>query len=199
MACCLRFTLLVLNFLLALIGLLLIGGGIWRLVDEESAESVEKVIQDNIELKEAVEKVEGLEETLEHLETHAFFNYALLVVGGVTLLVAVFGYCGAKKESACLLAVYSFAIAIVLVLQIAAIFLINFSNNDIEAFKSQVEAEAEKIDLDLDQLKPGSKAMQTVFFSVTAALSAVILVVTVIQTCRARREEGQSSNRNLPY
>ena len=186
MACCLRFSLLVLYFFLALMGLLLIGGGIWKLYNEKSAKSVEKVLQDNIELKEAVEKVEGLEETLENLEmTHAFVNYALLVVGGVMVLVAGFGYCCAKKESACLLGVYSFAIFIVLILQIAAIFLINFSNKDIEAFKSQVKAEAEKIGLDLDQLK------QTVFFSVTAALSGGILVVTLMRTCRARKEEGQ--------
>merc|ERR1712117_914538 len=104
---CVRFTLIIANSLLALLGLLLLAGGVWRIVDE-------------------VKKgVDGLEEAVREAASHKYFNYALLAMGGVTLLVALFGFCGAKKESQCLLSLYSICVFIILLLQIAAIVFIN--------------------------------------------------------------------------
>merc|ERR1712014_471618 len=102
--------------------------------------------------------------------SHKYFNYALLAMGGVTLLVALFGFCGAKKESQCLLSLYSICVFIILLLQIAAIVFIN-----VDAAKIDIE--------DPEKLAPGSKFVQNLFFGVSAGLSAIILC------CRARREE----------
>merc|ERR1712156_376720 len=107
---CVRFTLIIANCLLALLGLLLLAGGVWRIVD-------------------------GLEEAVKEAASHKYFNYALLAMGGVTLLVALFGFCGAKKESQCLLSLYSICVFIILLLQIAAIVFINVDDANISFIK----------------------------------------------------------------
>merc|ERR1712203_1141994 len=166
-AMCVRYTLLIANSLLALLGLLLLAGGVWRIVDDESLREVAKDIQDTQEWDDVKEEVTGLEDAVKEASTHKYFNYALLAMGGVTLLVALFGYCGAKKENQCLLSLYSIFVFI----------------------KKSISTQADKIDIDIEKLQPGSKFIQNLFFGVSAGLSAIILFFTVTLCCRARREE----------
>merc|ERR1712055_1227675 len=188
-AMCVRYTLLIANSLLALLGLLLLAGGVWRIVDDESLREVAKDIQDTQEWDDVKEEVTGLEEAVKEASTHKYFNYALLAMGGITLLVALFGYCGAKKENQCLLSLYSICVFIILLLQIAAIVFINVDDANIDFIKNSISKEAGKIDIDLEKLQPGSKFVQNLFFGVSAGLSAIILFFTVTLCCRARREE----------
>merc|ERR1712080_643821 len=95
---CVRYTLLIANSLLALLGLLLLAGGVWRIVDDESLREVANDIQDTQEWEDVKGEVTGLEDAVKEASTHKYFNYALLAMGGITLLVALFGYCGAKKR-----------------------------------------------------------------------------------------------------
>merc|ERR1712045_794496 len=166
-AMCVRYTLLIANSLLALLGLLLLAGGVWRIVDDESLRDVAKDIQDTQEWDDVKEEVTGLEDAVKEASTHKYFNYALLAMGGITLLVALFGYCGAKKENQCLLSLYSIFVFI----------------------KKSISTQADKIDIDIEKLQPGSKFIQNLFFGVSAGLSAIILFFTVTLCCRARREE----------
>merc|ERR1719228_2619267 len=98
-------------------------------------------------------------------------------MGGITLLVALFGFCGAKKENQCLLSLYSICVFIIL------------DDANIDFIKKSISTEAEKIDIDVERLNPGSKFIQNLFFGVSAGLSAIILLFTVTLCCRARREE----------
>merc|ERR1712141_494600 len=56
---CVRYTLLIANSLLALLGLLLLAGGVWRIVDDESLREVAKDIQDTQEWDDVKEEVSG--------------------------------------------------------------------------------------------------------------------------------------------
>merc|ERR1712183_183532 len=185
---CVRYTLLIANSLLALLGLLLLAGGVWRIVDDESLREVAKDIQDTQEWDD-VGEVTGLEDAVKEASTHKYFNFALLAMGGITLLVALFGYCGAKKENQCLLCLYSICVFIILLLQIAAIVFINVDDANIDFIKDSISSEAEKVDIDIEKLKPGSKFVQNLFFGVSAGLSGIILFFTLTLCCRARREE----------
>merc|ERR1712024_78324 len=184
-----RYTLLIANSLLALLGLLLLAGGVWRIVDDESLREVTKEIKETQEWNDVKGEVTGLEDAVKEASTHKYFNYALLAMGGITLLVALFGYCGAKKENQCLLSLYSICVFIILLLQIAAIVFINVDDANIDFIKKSISTEAGKIDIDVEKLRPGSKFIQTLFFGVSAGLSAIILFFTVTLCCRARREE----------
>merc|ERR1712076_112798 len=186
---CVRYTLLIANSLLALLGLLLLAGGVWRIVDDESLREVAKEIKETQEWNDVKGEVTGLEDAVKEASTHKYFNYALLAMGGITLLVALFGYCGAEKENQCLLSLYSICVFIILLLQIAAIVFINVDDANIDFIKKSISAQADKIDIDVENLKPGSKFIQNLFFGVSAGLSAIILFFTVTLCCRARREE----------
>merc|ERR1711934_55565 len=186
---CVRYTLLIANSLLALLGLLLLAGGVWRIVDDESLREVAKDIQDAQEWDDVKGEVTGLEEAVNEASTHKYFNFALLAIGGITLLVALFGYCGAKKENQCLLSLYSICVFIILLLQIAAIVFITVDDANIDFIKKSISAQADEIDIDLEKLQPGSKFIQNLFFGVSAGLSAIIFFFTVTLCCRARREE----------
>merc|ERR1711992_69461 len=189
-AMCVRFTLIIANSLLALLGLVLLAGGVWRIVDDGSLREVANEIRDTQEWDEVKKGVDGLEEAVKEAASHKYFNYALLAMGGVTLLVALFGFCGAKKESQCLLSLYSICVFIILLLQIAAIVFINVDDANISFIKEKISNEAAKIDIeDPEKLTPGSKFVQNLFFGVSAGLSAIILFFTITLCCRARREE----------
>merc|ERR1712183_1254244 len=75
---CVRYTLLIANSLLALLGLLLLAGGVWRIVDDESLRDVAKEIQDTQEWNDVKGEVTGLEDAVKEASTHKYFNYALL-------------------------------------------------------------------------------------------------------------------------
>merc|ERR1712113_1178494 len=72
---CVRYTLLIANSLLALLGLLLLAGGVWRIVDDESLRDVAKDIQDTQEWDDVKEEVTGLEDAVKEASTHKYFNY----------------------------------------------------------------------------------------------------------------------------
>merc|ERR1712212_620576 len=186
---CVRYTLLIANTLLALLGLLLLAGGVWRIVDNESLREVANEIRDTQEWDDVKEGVDGLGEAVKEASSHKYFNFALLGMGGITLLVALFGFCGAKKENQCLLSLYSLCVFIILLLQIAAIVFINVDDANIKFIKDSISTEAEKIDINVETLNPGSKFIQNLFFGVSAGLSAIIFFFTVTLCCRARREE----------
>merc|ERR1712083_323363 len=176
---CVRYTLLIANSLLALLGLLLLAGGVWRIVDDQSLRDVANELRDTAEWDNVAKEVTGLDDAVKEAAGHKYFNYALLGMGGITLLVALFGFCGAKKENQCLLSLYTICVFIILLLQIAAIVFI----------KDSISSEIEKVDIDIEKLKPGSKFVQNLFFGVSAGLSGIILFFTLTLCCRARREE----------
>merc|ERR1719500_721172 len=110
-------------------------------------------------------------------------------MGGVTLLVALFGFCGAKKENQCLLSLYSICVIIIL-LQIAALVFINIEDENINIIRQSLDKELAKGDLDLSKFGAvGSKFTQNLFFGVSAGLSAFVFLLTVSLCCRTRREE----------
>merc|ERR1711910_248617 len=182
---CLRYTLIISNALLALLGLLLLAGGVWLIVDEKSFEETAGNVLDD-----EIDSHEGLRDALEEVYGHNYFNYALLGMGGVTLLVALFGFCGAKKENQCLLSLYSICVFIIFLLQIAALVFINIEDENINIIRQSLDKELAKGDLDLSMFEAvGSKFTQNLFFGVSAGLSAFVFLLTVSLCCRTRREE----------
>jgi len=186
---CVRCTLLLTNLLMALLGLLLVAGGVWLIVDEGSAEDAVQTIRNNTNIDDTVNSVPRLEEALSEVVTHAYFNYALIGMGVVTFIVSLFGFLGAKKESTCLLTTYSICLILIIALCITAIVLINVQDDVIQKIKNVITEEAGKIELDVEKLKAGSKFLQSLFFGVAACLSSAVFLLSLLLCCRARREE----------
>merc|ERR1712177_74987 len=106
--------------LMAILGLLLIAGGVWLTVDEGSAEEVAQSFLNATNFDESVKDIPNLDKALQEVVTHSYFNYALIGMGVITFLVALFGFQGAKKESTCLLTTYSICLMLIIVLSVTA-------------------------------------------------------------------------------
>jgi len=186
---CVRITLLVTNLLMAILGLLLIAGGVWLIVDESSAEEVAQTFLNTTKLDESFKEIPKLSDALQEVVTHRYFNYALIGMGVVTLLVAVFGFQGAKKESVCLLTTYSICLMLIIILCVTAIVLINVQDDNINTIKELIKQGGDNIDLDVEKLNAGSKFLQSLLFGVSGVLSSLVLIMSLLLCCRARREE----------
>jgi len=178
------------NLLMAVLGLLLIAGGVWLIVDEGSAEEAVQTVINETKFEESVKEIPNLDKAIQEVVTHPYLNYALIGMGVITFLVALFGFQGAKKESTCLLTTYSICLMLIIVLCVTAIVLINVEDDTyINKIKDLIKQGGDKIDLDVDKLKAGSKFLQSLFFGVAAALSTLVLIMSILLCCRARREE----------
>merc|ERR1712106_322397 len=167
------------NLVLAVLGLMMIGGGVWLTVDhnqiEEIVGNISNYTASDIDLPEEAK------ETFNEIYTHDFFNYFLIGIGGVTFLVSLFGFCGAKKESVCLLTTY-----IVITLQVSAIVIINIQDSNIQQYKTEA---ADFLNIELENIE-GSHRFQTVFFGISTAVSLMFLLLTLCLCRSARKPEG---------
>ncbi|XP_035673915.1 CD9 antigen-like [Branchiostoma floridae] len=99
MGCCsgiIRVLLFIFNFVFWLIGLALLGIGIWLLVDPAS---------------KAIQSV---------LSFYGIAVYIIIAAGAITTVVGFLGCCGACKESKCLLIMFSIFLGIIFAVEVAA-------------------------------------------------------------------------------
>lgn len=96
-AACLKYLMIIWNFLILLLGFAILGVGIWMVVDKDSGRFVDEAVGDDspfiINYSEVSDP--NLYQTL---------AYILIVFGAITVIIAFLGYCGAVRESQCLLA-----------------------------------------------------------------------------------------------
>merc|ERR1712221_23041 len=116
MSCCrsfLKLSITFANILFAVIGLLMLLGGLWITYDQNNI--LEKIanITENTNLPE-VQK-----DNLEDLYNYKYLNFLVIGIGALTFLVALIGFCGSVKESSCLLSTHIFLAAVLLVIQVS--------------------------------------------------------------------------------
>ena len=107
-------------------------------------------------------------------------------IGGLTSLVSLFGFCGARKESVCLLSTYIFFIILLTILQVSTIAIINIQDSNIEHYKSEV---SNFFSLQLEMIE-GSHRFQTIFFGFSSGISLVYLIFSLWFCRSARKPEG---------
>merc|ERR1711872_1132004 len=109
MSCCrsfLKLSITFANILFAVIGLLMLLGGLWITYDQNDI--LEKIanITENTNLPEAQK------DNLEDLYNYKYLNFLVIRIGALTFLVALIGFCGSVKESSCLLSTHIFLAAV---------------------------------------------------------------------------------------
>uniref|UniRef100_U5EXB2 Tetraspanin n=1 Tax=Corethrella appendiculata TaxID=1370023 RepID=U5EXB2_9DIPT len=106
--CIAKYLLSLFNFLFFIIGTTVLGVGIWLAADKSSFIALLKMVEN---------------EQLEHFTQPAVIEqlaYILIVIGSIMFFLSFLGYCGAIRESQCLLTTYGIFLLIILVLEIAA-------------------------------------------------------------------------------
>lgn len=99
-----KFVLTVFNFLIAVIGIAVMGLGIYMVVTEYGVQEVTYIIDSDL---------------------YKAGSYLMIAVGGVTFFISFLGFCGAVMESRCLLGIY-FGILLILSILYLAILIIGF-------------------------------------------------------------------------
>ena len=162
----------------------MIGGGVWLTVDQDTVQDIVENIRNYT--KSELNLPEEAEETFYEIYRHEFLNYFLIGVDGVTFLVSLFGFFGAKKESVCLLTTYILFTILLIILQVSAIAIINIQDSNIKQYKTEV---GNFLNIEFDKVE-GSHRFQTIFFGVSSGISILFLLVSLCFCRSARKPEG---------
>jgi hypothetical protein len=172
------------NLVLALLGLLLIGGGVWLTLDQNQVEDL--VGKFSNYTSSDLDIPEEAQETVDEILGHQYFNYLLIGIGAITFLVSLFGFCGAKKESVCLMTTYIIFTILLIIVQVSAIVIINIQDNNIQQYKSEA---AKYLNIELENIEV-SHRLQTIFFGVSTGVSLMFLLGTLCLCRSVRQPEG---------
>ncbi|KAL8613102.1 hypothetical protein ACOMHN_035043 [Nucella lapillus] len=96
-AACLKYLMIIWNFLILLLGIAIVGIGVWMVMDKDSGRFVDETLGDDSPFIINYSDVSdpNLYQTL---------AYILIIFGAITVIIAFLGCCGAMRESQCLLA-----------------------------------------------------------------------------------------------
>ncbi|XP_072391470.1 tetraspanin-9-like [Diabrotica undecimpunctata] len=106
--CCIKYLLCAFNFIIFLSGTAILGVGLWLKIDKNSFIGLLKIVP--------YEQVQDFTKpgVIEHL------SYLLMGIGGIMFIVSFLGYCGAMRESQCMLTTYGLLLLVILILEITA-------------------------------------------------------------------------------
>ncbi|KXJ79658.1 hypothetical protein RP20_CCG028628 [Aedes albopictus] len=106
---CIAKTLLsVFNFVFFVLGSIVLGVGIWLVADKSSFIALLKMVESD---------------QLEHFTQPAVIEqlaYFLIAIGAIMFFLSFLGYCGAIRESQCLLTTYGLFLIVILILEVTA-------------------------------------------------------------------------------
>ncbi|BES91864.1 Tetraspanin family [Nesidiocoris tenuis] len=110
--CFAKYLLCLFNFVLFLAGGLALALGVWLYFDPDSLMAIMNTIHENIVAQLS---------PFSHPYMMTYIGYCLMATGCFIFIMSLLGYCGALRESKCLLGFYGFLVILILVLEITAV------------------------------------------------------------------------------
>merc|ERR1711915_549476 len=196
MGCCsnlVRVFLIISNVILAVLGLLTIAGGLWLTFDQNNVKELIANVTRDVNINSDTVLPDDVRETLNEFYTSEYLNYFVIGLGAVSFIVSLFGCCGAKKESVCLLSTYIFFTIVLIILQVTVIVLLNDQDSNLTTIQSEVSG---FLHLNLDNIE-SSHRLQTIFFGASTGLTVVFLFAALWVCKSARNPPGYQET--LPY
>ncbi|CAO1373824.1 unnamed protein product [Diamesa serratosioi] len=108
-SCIAKYILCLFNFIFFILGSLVLALGIWLLADKNSIISLLRSV--NSEHVERFTEPQLIDQSV----------YILIAIGGLMFLLGFLGYCGAIRESQCMLSLYGVCLIIILVLEVIVV------------------------------------------------------------------------------
>jgi len=135
-----KYTLFATNLLIFILGIVVLGLGIWVVVDQPSFFGI---------LDDATDVCNGNPECEDGMESsislYASASYILIVISALIVIVAFFGCCGAYKENKCMLGTY-FTIILALFIAMVVGAVLGYSGNLEKNIKSPLLTALNKYD-----------------------------------------------------
>jgi len=153
-----KYTLFATNLLIFILGIVVLGLGIWVVVDQPSffgiLDDATAVCDGNPECEDGMES---------SISLYASASYILIVISALIVIVAFFGCCGAYKENKCMLGTY-FTIILALFIAMVVGAVLGYSGNLEKNIKSPLLTALNKYD------DTGDNALKTVWNKVQEEL-----------------------------
>lgn len=108
-SCFVKYLLCIFNFIIFLSAALILGTGIWIIADKNSFLTLGKLMP-NANVGDWIQS--------QSVDQGAYF---LIAIGGFMFIISFLGYCGALKESQCMLITYAILLVIIFFLEVAVI------------------------------------------------------------------------------
>jgi len=135
-----KYFLFITNILVFVLGVAVLGCGIWVLVDKPSFFSILDDAQDL-----CGEGDNSCDDIVSNISFYTSATYIIIAIAALVILIAFFGCCGAMKESKCLLGTYfTIILALFIVMLIGAI--LGYSGNFEDTVKAPFEKALKKYD-----------------------------------------------------
>jgi len=135
-----KYTLFATNLLIFILGVAVLGLGIWVVVDKPSffgiLEDATKVCDGNATCEEGMKS---------SISLYASASYILIVISALIVIIAFFGCCGAYKENKCMLGTY-FTIILALFIAMVVGAVLGYSGNLEDNIKNPLESALNKYD-----------------------------------------------------
>ncbi|XP_076250114.1 tetraspanin-18B-like [Rhynchophorus ferrugineus] len=107
-SCVAKYVLCAFNFVIFVVATIVLGVGVWLLVDKSSFVEIAKIVPlDEIQVFTSVDVIQQA-------------SYILVAVGAFMFIISFLGYCGAMRESRWMLTLYGILLILILALEIAA-------------------------------------------------------------------------------
>uniref|UniRef100_A0A1B6CBJ2 Tetraspanin n=1 Tax=Clastoptera arizonana TaxID=38151 RepID=A0A1B6CBJ2_9HEMI len=110
--CLAKYILCIFNFVFFLAGGAVLTVGVWLNLDKKSFLAFTKIIEEQTHVQEFQQFTQP--------NVFSQLAYFLIAVGAIVFFVSFMGYCGALRESRCLLAFYGILLILILVLEVTA-------------------------------------------------------------------------------
>ena len=182
-----RTSLCLANVLVCILGLVMIGGGAWIVLDYQDSMEVREEMMDH-----------GDEDMKEYLKTslddfYSYFNKeggwlnfgcVTIGIGAFTLIVSFFGFSGVHEKSACLLIIYIILIFIGIILQVCSAFILYNRGHEMKEVTGMFSIETHT------KLSSGKCYEKMIFFLLSGSLSLVVMVLLVVLMVIRRQATG---------
>ena len=175
------------NVLVCIQGLIVIGGGVWIVLDyQDSMEIRQKVMEDGDEKMR-----DYVNNTFE--DFYSLFNReggwlnlgcVTIIIGVLTCTTSFFGFCGVHEQSVSLLFTYISLILLGMILQVSsAAILFNRGHG--------MKTVSDMLNMDSDKLSSGQCYEKMIFFLLSGSFSTVVMVLLIVLSIMVRQAGTQ--------
>ena len=157
------------NALVCIQGLIVIGGGVWIVLD----------YQDSVEIRQEVMD-DGDEKIREYVKNafEDFYSFTLSVA------ISFFGFCGVHEKSVCLLFTYISLVIIGMILQVCSAVILFNRGHDMKTVSDMIHTES-------DKLSSGKCYEKMIFFLLSGSFSTVVMVLLIVLSMMLRQAETE--------
>ena len=183
------------NFLVSMLGLIMLGGGVWIVLDYQDSQEIKHEMMEDGEDKipdDVKITFENFYSVFSKEGGWLNFGCVSIGIGAVTFAVSFFGFCGVHKKSACLLFTYITLVIIGMILQVGAAVIIYNRCHEMKTISQMMDTES------VIKLSSGKHYEKIFFFLFSGCFSTVVIVLMIVLSVMVRQAKTEGFKHLTP-